>query len=217
MTAREEIMQSIRANLAASAGLPVHHAGAPANTAAIPGDEHHDRTPVARFRERLESVGGHCFIVSRAEDASRVLEEILTSLNSARRIALSDAPLVAELMSGIEKDEINVCPAAADLFAYDVGITSAQAAIAETGTVILQAENERHRLISLLPPVHIAIVRAGDIQPTIGAALAALQHQDDLSRAITFITGPSRTADIELTLTVGVHGPKELYVIIIDG
>ena len=71
-------------------------------------------------------------------------------------------------------------------------------------------------LVSLLPPVHIAIIRSSDIHPTIGDALAALHGANDLSRAITFITGPSRTADIELTLTVGVHGPKELYVIIIE-
>jgi L-lactate dehydrogenase complex protein LldG len=73
-------------------------------------------------------------------------------------------------------------------------------------------------LISLLPPVHIAVVRAANIYPTIGDALRML-HGDgsrEISRAITFITGPSRTADIELTLTVGVHGPKELYVIVIE-
>jgi L-lactate dehydrogenase complex protein LldG len=70
--------------------------------------------------------------------------------------------------------------------------------------------------VSLLPPVHIAVVNSRDIHLTIGDALAAVGQENSLSRAITFITGPSRTADIELTLTVGVHGPKELHVIVID-
>jgi L-lactate dehydrogenase complex protein LldG len=71
--------------------------------------------------------------------------------------------------------------------------------------------------VSLLPPVHVAIVRSGDICLTIGDALKQVRsREEEMSRAITFITGPSRTADIELTLTVGVHGPKELYVIVLE-
>ncbi|PYS70458.1 MAG: hypothetical protein DMF73_12820 [Acidobacteria bacterium] len=112
---------------------------------------------------------------------------------------------------------MQICPPVSELFSYDVGVTMAQAAIAETGTLILESEKERHRLISLLPPIHIAIVRSNDICLTIGDALKGLRRQKEaMSRAITFITGPSRTADIELTLTVGVHGPKELYVIVLD-
>ena len=65
--------------------------------------------------------------------------------------------------------------------------------------------------------MHIAIVYSRDMVLTIGDALSRLRERKQMSRAITFITGPSRTADIELTLTVGVHGPKELYVIVIDG
>jgi L-lactate dehydrogenase complex protein LldG len=65
-----------------------------------------------------------------------------------------------------------------------------------------------------VPPVHIAILRASRIYATLADVLAMLQSGKELSPAITFITGPSRTADIELTLTIGVHGPQELYVII---
>jgi L-lactate dehydrogenase complex protein LldG len=95
----------------------------------------------------------------------------------------------------------------------------AQAAIADTGTLVLESDCERHRLVSLVPPLHIAIVNAEDIRDTLGDTLRAVSRDAalDMSRVITFITGPSRTADIELTLTVGVHGPKELYVILIDG
>ena len=75
---------------------------------------------------------------------------------------------------------------------------------------------EHHRLVSLLPAVHIAILPAAAILGTLGEALAAIRDESGVvrARAITFITGPSRTADIELTLVVGVHGPKELHVIL---
>ena len=147
---------------------------------------------INQFKESVESVSGHCII---ATDATDVLKQILADLN-ARNIAYSENP-----------------PNAHDIFSFDVGISTAQAAIAETGTLVLDSSCERHRLVSLVPPVHIAIVNASSIVETLGDALALLQ-QKEISPAITFITGPSRTADIELTLAIGVHGPQQLYVIV---
>jgi L-lactate dehydrogenase complex protein LldG len=153
------------------------------------------------FKENIESVAGHCVITT---DVADVLKQIITDLK-AERIAVSDAPELAEF---------GVIPKAEDLFDFEVGITNAQAAIAETGTLVLDSSCERNRLVSVVPPVHIAIVAASRIYTTLAEVLAMLQSSDEVSPAITFITGPSRTADIELTLTVGVHGPKDLYVII---
>jgi len=217
--AREAILKSIRANLAASAGIHhLEHTIVPDRGELTLEDGF--LSPIERFRERLESVGGRCDIVKGDGEAVRALSTIIAELqskNAAKRIALSDAPVVSSLVRDIAAEEITVCPAAADLFNYDVGISMAQAAIAETGTLVLEAETERHRLVSLLPPVHIAIVYSRDMVLTIGDALSRFRERKQMSRAITFITGPSRTADIELTLTVGVHGPKELYVIVVDG
>jgi L-lactate dehydrogenase complex protein LldG len=219
-TAREVILQSIRANLAASEGI-VHlaHAIVPDRGELILQDE--ALSLAERFCERLASVGGHCQVVANDEQARRALAAIVGELQSrsaVKRIALSDASVLSSLTRGLAADEISVCPAPADLFNYDIGVTTAQAGIAETGTLVLEAESERHRLVSLLPPVHIAILHARDVVSTIGDALDQLRGDQakEISRAITFVTGPSRTADIELTLTVGVHGPKELYVIVID-
>jgi L-lactate dehydrogenase complex protein LldG len=219
--ARLEIMQSIRAHLAESARLAPAHAEtvfARDEKVGVSGDAH--ISPVKMFRERLESVGGHCVVVHDEPEAARALTQIISELQTrvpAKRIALSDAPLVTELTRDLPAEELQVCPPVSELFNYDVGITMAQAAIAETGTLVLESEKERHRLVSLLPPVHVAIVRSDDICLTIGDALKHLRGRESaMSRAITFITGPSRTADIELTLTVGVHGPKELYVIMLD-
>jgi L-lactate dehydrogenase complex protein LldG len=118
-------------------------------------------------------------------------------------------------LTDLDIEALTVVPDASEIFGFDVGITTAQAAIAETGTLVLESAAERHRLVSLVPPVHIAIIAASRIAASLGEALALLREGKDLSPAVTFITGPSRTADIELTLTIGVHGPQELYVIVV--
>jgi len=94
----------------------------------------------------------------------------------------------------------------------DLGITEADFLLPETGTLVLRSSAEKPRAVSLLPRVHLAIVTP--------AALRADMHQvfeeAKDSHYLVFITGPSRTADIELTVTLGVHGPKSLYVWIIN-
>ena len=100
------------------------------------------------------------------------------------------------------------------LFASDVGITSGEWAIAETGTLVLGSNAERHRLTSLVPPVHICILKADKMRQSLGEILELINT--DLTRVVTFITGGSRTSDIELTLAIGVHGPRELHVVIIN-
>src|SRR6185436_18691898 len=144
--------------------------------------------------------------------------ELIHSQLNPRRIALSDAKPLERLVRLVAVQmDVTVAPSSSDLFDIDIGITTAQAAIAETGTLVLDSSRERNRLISLVPPVHIAIVEAANLHSTLGETLAALQSDDEISPVVTFITGPSRTADIELTLAIGVHGPQELYVIIYDG
>jgi len=224
--ARQTILQSIRAHLAESARVAPAHAPTifgrtdNGNIADSGRDDSAQLSPVARFCSRLESVGGQCAVVHDEREAARALAQTISELQErvlVKRVALSDAPLLSELAHGVAVEELQICPPVSELFSYDVGVTMAQAAIAETGTLVLESEKERHRLVSLLPPVHVAVVRSENICLTIGDALKQLRGDDKcLSRAITFITGPSRTADIELTLTVGVHGPKELYVIILD-
>jgi L-lactate dehydrogenase complex protein LldG len=148
---------------------------------------------IDRFKESVESVAGHCVVTT---DVAEVLKQIIADLK-AQRIASSEDP-----------------PNAQEIFEFDVGISNAQAGIAETGTLVLDSARERHRLVSLVPPVHIAIINASSIVETLGDALTLLQKDKEISPAITFITGPSRTADIELTMAIGVHGPRELYVIV---
>lgn len=100
----------------------------------------------------------------------------------------------------------------------NIGITEVDYAIVDTGTLVLLTNNNQPRSVSLLPPIHLAIVRPENLVRNIQDLFVILkseqEEEEDIMSCMTFITGPSRTADIELNLTLGVHGPKELYVII---
>jgi L-lactate dehydrogenase complex protein LldG len=95
----------------------------------------------------------------------------------------------------------------------DLGITEADFILPETGTIALLSSNEKPRAASLLPRVHLAIVTPTTLRPDMDQVFAEAKH----NHYLVFITGPSRTADIELTVTLGVHGPKNLYVWMIKG
>ena len=165
---------------------------------------------------------GHCVIARTELEIIHALTRIITELKhtplNPRRIALSDAKGLERLVRLVAVQvDVTTAPSSSELFAIDIGITTAQAAIAETGTLVLDSSRERNRLISLVPPVHIAIVDAANIYSTLGETLAVLHRDGAVSPIVTFVTGPSRTADIELTLAIGVHGPQELYVIVNEG
>lgn len=100
----------------------------------------------------------------------------------------------------------------------DIGITEVDYAIVDTGTLVLLTKKNQPRSVSLLPPIHLAIVRPENLVRNIKDLFiilkSNLEEEQDITSCMTFITGPSRTADIELNLTLGVHGPKELYVVI---
>jgi len=95
-----------------------------------------------------------------------------------------------------------------------LGITSCQFAIADTGTLVLTGERERNRLLSLLPPIHVVVLYPHQVLGSLTEVLAV--DSERLDQTITLVTGPSRTADIELTLTKGVHGPREIHAIFLE-
>jgi L-lactate dehydrogenase complex protein LldG len=106
----------------------------------------------------------------------------------------------------------------AELLEADAGVTVAAYGIADTGTLVLCASPGDHRLDSLAPPAHVALLRASALAPDLEAAFAQFAADGRFARhsAVTFVRGPSRTADIELQLTIGVHGPARLFVVVWD-
>jgi L-lactate dehydrogenase complex protein LldG len=179
---------------------------------------------VARFTEQLAAVGAQFTVAHGEADAARGLARILTDAG-VRQVVGSDAPLVQRLLGalgdgfvvqridGLSRDE---------LFQCDAGVTTAQWGIAETGTLVLESARERNRLLSLVPPIHVALLSTSCICDSLGEALARVRSTEGdpaaslASHAITLITGPSRSADIELTLVIGVHGPQAVHVLLLE-
>jgi L-lactate utilization protein LutC len=207
------ILDAVRSALGRAPGAPVPPPPPlPAAAGAPPPAEQ-----VARFVERLRAVGGRA---ERAAGADAAAAAVLAALAAAgaRSALLGDAPEVQAIAGRLRAAGIACLAPDAPrepLFAADAGVTTALAAIAETGTLVLGAQHERSRLASLLPPLHVCLLPASRVLPTLGRALEALPRP--LPHAVTLVTGPSRTADIELQLVIGVHGPRDLLVVLVDG
>jgi L-lactate dehydrogenase complex protein LldG len=102
-----------------------------------------------------------------------------------------------------------------------LGLSGVDYVIAETGTLVLMARAGQMRGVSLLPPVHVAVAQTSQVIATLAdylllAQAAGADPQQYLTSCVSFVTGPSRTGDIELKLTVGVHGPGELHLVLLD-
>lgn len=213
--ARESILGSIRENLAASRPFDdAHSKHDPATGVSVSYTVSSSSREelVDNFKRNLESVGGHCQIVSDVGEAAAALRSTIGDL-AAVKIAISDAPLVTSVVDEVIEIEFVKNADPDFLFGSDIGITSAQWGIAETGTLVLESAAESHRLTSLVPPVHVCILETGKIRQSLGEILESVDAGKN--GTVTFVTGASRTSDIELTLAIGVHGPRELHVILI--
>lgn len=125
-------------------------------------------------------------------------------------------PLAAAI--GCETQRVDASPFDKDaLEACDAGITACEAAVAQTGSILVSSGSCGGRAVSILPHVHVVVVSLDQIVATLGDALHGIreQHAGRMPSMLSFITGPSRTGDIERILVLGAHGPKELIVIIV--
>ena len=107
------------------------------------------------------------------------------------------------------------------IVAAGMGLTGADYAVAETGSVVVVPRKGLSRLVSLVPPVHLALVRPQDVVESLDdlfllRRLEYYRKGGDMGSYLNFITGPSRTGDIEQTLVVGVHGPKEAHLVLLE-
>ena len=138
-----------------------------------------------------------------------------------KQVAWHDHPLVAPLRAGIPCGSYEVRPGAFDksaLEACDAGITSCEALVAQTGSILVSSATCGGRALSILPHVHVVVATCDQIVATLGDALhfAQTRHAGRMPSMLSFITGPSRTGDIERILVLGAHGPKELFVVLVE-
>lgn len=184
---------------------------------------------VESFLREWIAVGGQGARVTSIAAARDFVREFL-SVRAVRRairwrhpvlekLAL-DELLVESHVESLPWDELEGRPPAArwsDTFAADLGITSADWAVAETGSLALCAQSGQGRVVSLLPAIYLAIFEARQIIPDLFDLFDALEtRKANLPSNIALVTGPSKTGDIELKLTTGVHGPGDVTVLIIE-
>jgi L-lactate utilization protein LutC len=183
-----------------------------------------------RLASEIIGVGGQAHRARDLSEAGQKLKEIICT-HSARSALCWEHPLLDRLRLNELVDSLGVRrisyrslsqldPASQreQALSAEIGITSATWAIAETGSLAMASDPGSERMASLLPPVHVAIVEPSQVLPDLFDLFARLQHDglDRLASNIVLITGPSKTGDIELRLTTGVHGPGIWHVIIVE-
>lgn len=137
------------------------------------------------------------------------------------RLAYHAHPLVTPLVNGVPCAAYQVDAPECDknhLEGCDAGITACEALVSQTGSILVSSSTCGGRGLSILPHVHVVVATLDQIVPTLGDALhlAKDRHAGRMPSMLSFITGPSRTGDIERILVLGAHGPKELVVILVD-
>lgn len=169
---------------------------------------------IERFRERVADYQAN---VHRVDDTqlAAAIANILAGHDASRIVAPDGVPdaWFAMMGSGLEPIADDPPLSHAELDAVDGVLTGCAVAIAETGTIVLDAGvAQGRRALSLLPDLHVCVVRSDQVVGTIAEALDRL----DPTRPLTWISGPSATSDIELRRVEGVHGPRRLEVVIVD-
>jgi L-lactate dehydrogenase complex protein LldG len=175
--------------------------------------------PEAELAQLLAEIGKLSGVTRRLANRDE-LRTALADLVKAEEVTKATLWTTPELVawgvaSSLEALGVEIVPTQADkhlVAACELGVTGADVALPETGTLQLHASPERPRVVSLLPRVHLAIFTPAVLRADLHQAFASAKD----SGYSVFVTGPSRTSDIELTLTLGVHGPKSLYAWVLD-
>lgn len=172
------------------------------------------------FEKRAQGAAAEVFRVKTAVEAQEILAN-LAKFTNAKKVVIADSPLqqAAGINEKLQSLGIAVYTDVADIAEHaesaDIGISTIEFGIAESGSVCMDGYAFESRLVSMLPPLHIAFMNSNNVVLGITEAFEIISKVYD-NGYISFITGPSRTSDIERVLTIGVHGPSRFVVIAID-
>ncbi len=210
MSAREEILERLRRK---------------ASNVEMPGAWQSQRNfpdLAERFTASLTAVRGE---VRRAENLEAALVEVGTILEevSAKTVVANNESPLSDVALAERWPECAwhiVGQSSGDLREFcagaDVGLSGVEAALAETGSLVVHSGVGKSRLATLLPPVHIALVPVSCLAPDIFTWTASRNQEAPMPSNLNLISGPSKSADIEFTLTLGVHGPKRLVAVLYE-
>ncbi|MPZ17915.1 MAG: lactate utilization protein [Luteitalea sp.] len=230
---KPEDLAHMRSTLGRAIGralLPGASPDGPSSARVSQGAERAAESPeelVSSFRRELEALAGVVHEVSGVEAARCRVREIARDQRATRVLSWEGQHLrVDGLLGDLEGDGLQVmtgpvpsetearAASLATLERAELGLTGADAGLADTGSIVVRSGPGRLRLASLLPPVHVALLPRSGLWPSLTAWLAEESSTVQDVSNLVIITGPSRTADIEMTLSRGVHGPGELHVVL---
>ena len=178
---------------------------------------------IQRFETELKKVGGNFYAAANAQAACDYVLELARS-QGVRLAAGWDSSVIRDigLIKALEDAGVEfIADTGADGFikrALDagIGISGVDYALADTGTLVVLSGPGHARSVSLVTPVHVALVKTEQLLADLNDLFPLLKAKGSLGSAIALISGPSRTADIEMTLVVGVHGPQHLHVVLLS-
>jgi L-lactate dehydrogenase complex protein LldG len=204
---KENILKKIRKALSQSTPLPFPQSEG--NQALFPSLQ---QEPEVEFAEQFTKLQGKFIYCINLQEFAFQLSSLIKKQDWQKVFCVEDkliAPVAAQLTDRITKSDLAGC---------DVSITGCEYLVARTGSIVLSAAQNCGRSASVYAPVHICVAFTGQIVYDIKDALLAAKEKygNNPPSLLTFATGPSRTADIEKTLVVGVHGPKEVYLFLVE-
>jgi L-lactate dehydrogenase complex protein LldG len=222
--ARSDILARIREALKVKAPAPHFKAekphGHPAQVGKpwLPDGGETTDASLAILSEQLAKLKAVLVRVADENAAAQAVADLARN-KSWKRVAYHGDPLVRRIIPALpcESWEADASFEKQKLEGCDAGITSCESLVAQLGSILVSSASSGGRALSILPHVHVVVARTDQVVPDLATALEQVRarHGDRMPSMLSFITGPSRTGDIERILVLGAHGPKELHVILI--
>ncbi|MDD2498150.1 MAG: lactate utilization protein [Desulfitobacteriaceae bacterium] len=172
-----------------------------------------------QFKERVLNLSGEVFYAEDKKEVGELISRLISQYPNPM-VGVAVSPLIEEsgVVELVEKSGgiIDRISGGEPVREFKIGISEMDLGIAQTGSLVQDATDLGKRLVSMLPEIHIALLRGENIVPCLQDALDHFYRKGIPPGYIAFISGPSRTADIERVLTIGVHGPERLVVIVLN-
>jgi L-lactate dehydrogenase complex protein LldG len=226
MTNREIILGRIREALKITAPHPALEEDAPLASPLPIGSPQKWLPPVGQsleqqielFRKNVEDLKAEFRECANVADAAQHIKNLATA-GGWKKIGTHAGDLTGAVAveAGLPRVRTDGGYAVNDLESCDAGLTECEALVAQTGSVMVSAPSAGGRALSVLPPHHIVLARRSQMVPDLSVALQRVQekYQDKFPSFLSFISGPSRTGDIERILVLGAHGPKKLTILLL--
>jgi L-lactate dehydrogenase complex protein LldG len=206
---RENMLNKIRTALNAAPGRPLP----PIPLPRLPLLDTDLEARILQFGKSVENLAGKFMHAVSKADACSYASAVL----QGKTAVASNSPFLKECglisLPGVKSDLFDEAELRRWSAGVDIGITSADFALADTGTLVMLSSAEEARMISLLPPVHLAVIPCKRILSGLEELFSLLPQPATQTSSMVFITGPSRSADIEQILIRGVHGPGEIHIV----